>query len=834
MSDRKYTAFISYRHKTPDEAVAKRLHSLIENFRIPGKVKRSSGKKRMGTVFRDQEELPLSKDLGADIRTALDNSEWLIVLCSPDYLESQWCQAELDYFISIGKRDRILTVLVKGEPYEAFPEQLTHDTDGDGVREIEPLAADVRADSVAASLRKLSREKLRILAPMLGVSFDDLRQRARRRKTRVIAAVTAAGFAAMAAFLIYSISMNDRIATQRDLAMDNQMQLLIGQANMSVSDGDKIPAAVALREAIALRENVGGKNDVQLRSAMEYALYNDDFETVLTLKNNNRHFESLVFSYNDKYLLGISNQNSANLIDASTGEVLFTVARSDVGQLSSVGFTRDDRYFYTVDSWYGFVSLYEVSTGKLYRQYDEGSDTAWMIGSDAFAIDGGKLIIPKQKTLLVWDYEADTYDEILQASDQGFDEYNQAIGGYLALSPGAKRIAYGSSGYGTGMWVADLSDLSKVTLERDDSRGYMRLCFSSDGSRIAASSGNMCFVWDANTGKRLFGAETGLADHVALNNDGTIMLASGMGALAAYDTASGKKLWETAEKDSASDVTICVSPDGSYVCAGGGLNGIYDTRTGKKISDCSGAAFSHDSSRLLSNPYNGTPQLMITPEYSTQKRLDSFDKTLFTTARWTDPSSSPMLYLRHNAGEFYTTMPEAANRQARMYISPDTKYAAYTNYDGFIEVFDITDPSAPKDLSCVAEHCYYSVTDLLFNGTLMASCGGYDPRCVLFDLEKGDIAHVLMGTEYMHKCEFSKDGSKIILLCGMSRNTALVYSTATGNLLYRFDAAEGQSFEDVGFTEDGSMVAAVESGGGAVVGNLYPTLDDMIKALKNR
>jgi hypothetical protein len=53
-----YTAFISYRHKLPDEAIAKKLHSLIESYSIPKDVKASSGRRKMGRVFRDQEELP--------------------------------------------------------------------------------------------------------------------------------------------------------------------------------------------------------------------------------------------------------------------------------------------------------------------------------------------------------------------------------------------------------------------------------------------------------------------------------------------------------------------------------------------------------------------------------------------------------------------------------------------------------------------------------------------------------------------------------------------------------------------------------------------------------
>ena len=62
----RYTAFISYRHLTPDEEVAKKLHTMIETFGVPAPLKRSLGIRNMGRVFRDQEELPLSGDQGTD------------------------------------------------------------------------------------------------------------------------------------------------------------------------------------------------------------------------------------------------------------------------------------------------------------------------------------------------------------------------------------------------------------------------------------------------------------------------------------------------------------------------------------------------------------------------------------------------------------------------------------------------------------------------------------------------------------------------------------------------------------------------------------------------
>ena len=46
MQEYQYTAFISYRHAAPDEEIAKKLHTLIENYSIPADIQKSSGRRK--------------------------------------------------------------------------------------------------------------------------------------------------------------------------------------------------------------------------------------------------------------------------------------------------------------------------------------------------------------------------------------------------------------------------------------------------------------------------------------------------------------------------------------------------------------------------------------------------------------------------------------------------------------------------------------------------------------------------------------------------------------------------------------------------------------------
>ena len=126
MEQMMYDAFISYSHSEPDSYIARKLHTMLEHYHISGKLQKISGKKKINRVFRDREELPLSSDLAANIRQALRQSEYLIVICSPRAVSSEWVQKEIEVFLETHEKDKILTLLVDGEPEESFPEILCY------------------------------------------------------------------------------------------------------------------------------------------------------------------------------------------------------------------------------------------------------------------------------------------------------------------------------------------------------------------------------------------------------------------------------------------------------------------------------------------------------------------------------------------------------------------------------------------------------------------------------------------------------------------------------------------------------------------------------------
>ncbi len=197
MKDFRYKAFISYRHVEPDRSFAKWLQKTIETYRIPKNLIKTEAeqkaKHRTGRVFRDDEELAASPDLSKAIDQALQQSEFLIVVCSPQTPPSQWINKEVMCFREMGRHDQILALLIDGEPRESFPPSLCEIrrsiTDSAGrlalpIEKVEPLAADVRPKADLSTRQTKRLAKFRILAALLGCQFDALRQRDEERRLK--------------------------------------------------------------------------------------------------------------------------------------------------------------------------------------------------------------------------------------------------------------------------------------------------------------------------------------------------------------------------------------------------------------------------------------------------------------------------------------------------------------------------------------------------------------------------------------------------------------------------------------------------------------------------
>jgi WD40 repeat protein len=252
-----YTAFISYRHADVDRRWAEWLHGALERYSVPSRLRQARAlPARIGRVFRDEEELAASSDLSAEIASALERSRFLIVVCSPRTPGSRWVAEEIERFRALGRGRQVLALLVEGEPAESFPEvlQALHgSTAADGSAALEPLAADVRPVAHASERERKRLALLRLLAPLLGLTFDELRQREQERQLRRMALAGTAGLGVLALVSVLAVIaylQRNEATRQRDAAVRNLARSYSEAGATANAERDVLAAEVAFAKAL--------------------------------------------------------------------------------------------------------------------------------------------------------------------------------------------------------------------------------------------------------------------------------------------------------------------------------------------------------------------------------------------------------------------------------------------------------------------------------------------------------------------------------------------------------------------------------------------------------
>ena len=264
--DFRFDVFISYRHSPLDSAAAAYLHKALENYKIPKEIQEKIGKKKINRVFRDEEELGASSDLFTEIENSIKASEYLVVILSPRYKQSKWCLKEIESFLKHRSRDNILAVIIEGEPYDVFPDILLEDG--------EPLALDLRAANEKEML-KLAKQRLpRLVAPILGCTYDELYQRHRVYRMRRLAALSGLVAAVSLFFGAVTIKQNIEINKNFIAKQENQSRYLAQTSEDLLEKGDREAALLVALEALPKGSADNSRPYVaEARMALENALY---------------------------------------------------------------------------------------------------------------------------------------------------------------------------------------------------------------------------------------------------------------------------------------------------------------------------------------------------------------------------------------------------------------------------------------------------------------------------------------------------------------------------------------------------------------------------------
>lgn len=398
-----YDAFISYRHCPVDQYVAEVLHKELETFRLPRNLvkqrkKQEKDKTRINRVFRDKDELPIASDLSDPIMAALEESNYLIVICSPRLRESIWCQKEIETFLKIHGRDRILAVLAEGEPIDSFPDilrfqeievVLENGEIGTERKEVEPLAADVRGESKKKIKKKIKEEVVRLAAPMFDCAYDELKQRHREQRIKKIVTGSLIGAAICFVFGAVSSTMALRIhkqsieiTEQASIIEERYEEAMVQNALASATtaqylleSGDRIAALQMAYEALPMSQD--SSETIPYTAQAQYALTSASYLYQMggdllpsIMLHHDSNVSMFLFSPGGDLLVTIQEYGQVVVWDTITKEEIgeFTIQSSQVSMAeSTMVFLDNQRIFYPTTS--GFA-IYHIEQGTTIYEHE--------------------------------------------------------------------------------------------------------------------------------------------------------------------------------------------------------------------------------------------------------------------------------------------------------------------------------------------------------------------------------------------------------------------------------------------------------------------------------
>ncbi|HLW79813.1 MAG TPA: TIR domain-containing protein, partial [Terriglobia bacterium] len=664
----RYWAFISYSHA--DRRWGDWLHHALETHKIPKALVGQDTQRgepvppRVFPVFRDREELPTSANLGAVIGEALRESRYLIVICSPRAAQSRWVNQEILDYKRLDREDRILALIVDGEPnaadgkpgyapeMECFPEALKHPLGPDGEldksKHTEPIAADARPDRDG----KLNA-KLKLLAGVLGVNYDDLKRRdeeRRRRRQRVVASISATLVLVFAVLAGAALWQWHEAAAERQQALRTLSQSDFLQANRLIADDRRVEGlAYLVRSLQSDPDNRAALMQLGVQLASRRWMM-----PILTLPSSRAEF-----SPDGGRVVALGRDNSLRVWDLGSGEPL-TRPLVQEATVRDAHFSADGkRVIALVDAPAGgdacTLRRLDASTGTEFAKLNLPG--CMPISSVAFSADGARLAVVSEvldglairsAVVKVWDTAS---GQRVWTSPPGEPTIS------ALFSPDGGRLVTTSNGsYAVKIWDLRSGQAVSLTLSGEDSSPGVR--FSPDGRKLVTALVSGARVWDAATGKPLTdllpsGEQT---DWVEFSPDGRrVATASAReqdGMARVWDAETGKPV--TGPMAEHTDVYEAhFSPDGtrlvivSGVAAGRWINSssarIWDAATGAPVSEplttktpVDSAGFSPDGRRLVTT--------------------DGDDSQIWDLL----PGQQPTLLKGDGAGEFAAFSPDGA------------------------------------------------------------------------------------------------------------------------------------------------------------------------------
>lgn len=591
----KYKAFISYSHAA-DGKLAPALQSALHRFAKPWY------RLRAMRIFRDKTSLAMTPELWPSIEKALTESEYFLLLASPQAAQSQWVQQEVDWWLQHRSANTLFIVITDGD---VFWDCSAGDFDWNKTTALtthlktrfknEPLYVDLRW---ARSEEKLSLRHLQfratildIAAPLHGKAKDEL-DGEDVREYRKAKGLAWTAFGLILSFAVTAVwqalvarEQRDEAKQQRDVAVARQ--LAAQSTSILTQLPDELPLSVLLaiestRYALSFEGNQALRSGLSILPSVVAAYPYEGPDA------NRARIRALVLSANGNLAAVGREDGIAEVLDMREGKAIVSLlpeenaevaSSSQVGgmtfkasgvdaEVTALAFSPDGRILIT-GSNDKTARIWEVSSGReLFRLIHEGG-----VASVAFN-PAGTYVAAGSKDGTARIASLDQGREVMTFTGQA--EIRKVL-----FSPSGTFLAGISTDGNVSLW-----DMATGQVHRAWSRGEtgLGLAFSPDGKKLATASGNVASVWDVETGEELFYCthETSAAEGVA------------------------SWIWD-----------VAFSPDGEYIATAGrdGTARVWNLTIRQEVvrlkhaAPVEAVAFSPDSATLSTASFDGTARL---------------------------------------------------------------------------------------------------------------------------------------------------------------------------------------------------------------------------------